>query len=116
MQTYSGGCHCGLVRFDVSMELGQVVECNCSYCQKHGLLLAFAPSEAVSILSGEDALQEYRFNEKKIQHLFCTTCGVQSFSKGTSPEGGETVAVNVRSLDDIGLSSLTRIPFDGKSR
>ncbi len=67
------------------------------------------------MVSGEDALREYRFNSKKIQHLVCTTCGVQPFGRGISSDGAPTVAINVRTLDDIDLSSLERIPFDGKS-
>lgn len=116
MKTHTGGCHCGGVRYSVSMDLEKVIECNCSYCTKQGLLLAFTPEESFTLLEGNDLLREYRFNNKTIQHLACTTCGVQSFGRAVSPEGVPTVAINVRTLDDVDLSSLTRIPFDGKSR
>jgi len=117
MTTYTGGCHCGAVRFTVSMDLGAVIECNCSHCEKKGLLLAFVPAASFTLTEGDDsALTEYRFNQKKIKHLFCPTCGVQSYGCGENAEGAETVAVNVRCLDNVTLANLERMPYDGKSR
>lgn len=115
-ETYQGGCHCGAVRFDVELDLSQpVMECNCSHCAKKGFLLAFAPGEALKLLSGEDALTEYRFNKKQIAHLFCATCGVQAFGRGVRPDGVKTAAINVRCLDGVDLGALTVQQVDGKS-
>ena len=36
--TYSGGCHCGAVRFRVFVDKHQAFDCNCSICQKKGFL------------------------------------------------------------------------------
>ena len=116
METKAGGCHCKAVRYEVTLDTAQpVIECNCSHCLPKGFLLTFVPKSAVTILSGEDVLTEYLFNTKKIQHLFCSTCGIQSFGFGIGPDGVETCAVNMRTLDDINLESLTRIPYDGKN-
>ena len=41
--TYSGGCQCGNVRFESTLELGEVLACNCSRCGRLGSLLAFTP-------------------------------------------------------------------------
>lgn len=113
MDTHTGGCHCKDVRYEARFTLGDVLECNCSHCQIKGLLLVFIPATDFTLLSGEDALTEYRFNKKIINHLFCKKCGVQSFSRGEK-DGTPMVAINVRALDDIDLSRLNRIPFDGK--
>jgi len=40
-KTYTGGCHCGEVRFEVTADLSSVVSCNCSICQKRGALWVF---------------------------------------------------------------------------
>ncbi len=70
---------------------------------------------AFKLLSGEDALAEYRFNRKQIAHVFCRTCGVQSFAMGHMPDGAEVRAVNVRCLDGVDPAALTITPVDGKS-
>lgn len=115
-ETKKGGCHCGKVRYEAQLDLTQpVLECNCSICQGNGLLLAFVPETGMHIESGEDALTEYRFNKEKIAHLFCSTCGIECFGRAKNESGVTTYAVNVRTIDDIDLSTLTRKPFDGKS-
>lgn len=114
-KTYEGGCHCGAVRYEADVDLGKVIECNCSHCEKRGLLLSFIPSAQFRLVSGEDVLVDYQFNRKIIHHLHCRTCGVEAFSRGTGKDGAPTVAVNVRCLDGIDLPVLSPTPFDGKS-
>jgi len=115
LQAHQGGCHCGKVRYTIESDLSQVVECNCSICSKHGLLVTFAAADKFSLLSGAQDLSEYRFNKHRIHHQHCRTCGVETFAYGTGKDGSKMVAVNVRTLDGIDLAALTRTPFDGKS-
>jgi len=115
MTTHTGGCHCGKVRYEVAATLENVISCNCSHCSMKGFLLTFVPADSFTLLSGEDALTEYRFNKQHIAHLFCATCGVQSFGRGTGPDGSPMVAINVRCLDNIDIEGLSVVPFDGKS-
>lgn len=116
MEKKTGGCQCKKVRYEVEIDLAQpVIECNCSICQGKGMLLAFTTPDKMTILSGEDALTEYRFNTGKIAHLFCSVCGVQAFARGVGSKGEPTYAINVRTIDDVDLSSLNRTPYDGKS-
>jgi len=115
MKTYSGRCHCGTVRYEATTDLAQVLSCNCSICTKRGLLPTFVLPQQFKLLSGEDALTDYQFATKNIHHLFCANCGVESFARGTGPDGAEMIAVNVRCLDDVDLAGLTLTPFDGKS-
>lgn len=116
MKTYKGGCHCGAVRYQVELDLfAPVLECNCSHCQAKGMLLSFTDAANFTLESGEDSLTEYRFNTEKIQHLFCKVCGVQAFGRGHKKDGSPTVAVNVRSIDDVDIAALKRMPVDGKS-
>lgn len=111
----SGGCHCGAVRFEAATALDRVLSCNCSICSKKGLLLTFVPAADFTLLSGEEALADYQFNRHVIHHLSCSRCGVESFARGSAPDGAEMVAVNVRCLDDVDLAALTLTPFDGRS-
>ena len=112
---YTGGCHCGSVRYEVDLDLAHTVTCNCSICQKTGSTLAFAPADSFKLLRGSEVLTDYQFNKKVIHHLFCSVCGIRSFARGTKPDGSETIAVNVRCLDDVDLSALSPAPFDGRS-
>lgn len=114
-QSYSGGCQCGAVRFTVEADLDQTITCNCSRCRPLGMILAFAPESAFNLRQGEGALSEYRFNQRKIAHLFCATCGVQSFGKAAGPDGVPMVAINARCLDDVDLNALAPKPVDGRS-
>jgi hypothetical protein len=114
-QKRAGGCHCGKVRYEVETDLGTVISCNCSICTKSGVLWSFVPASRFALLAGEGHLADYQFNRHVIHHHFCRSCGVESFARGTAPDGTETVAVNVRCLDDIDLSALTLTPVDGRS-
>ena len=115
-KTYSGGCHCGKVRYEVTVDLSEpAVTCNCSMCGRSGTMLRFVPASSFKLLSGEDSLTEYRFNSKVINHLFCKVCGIKSFAAGKGPNG-ETRAINVRCLDDVDVQQIPTRHVDGKSR
>ena len=111
MKKYQGGCHCKAVRYEVETDLEKIISCNCSHCEKKGLLLVFVDKDKFKLLKGEGNLTEYKFNKKSIHHLFCKTCGVQSFAEGvTFPK----MAVNVRCLYGVDISTLTLTPYNGK--
>ena len=54
--THVGGCQCGLVRYEVTAELGPVFHCHCAFCRRiHGAAfttIALLPREAFDWLSG----------------------------------------------------------------
>lgn len=114
-QSYTGGCHCGAVRFEANADLEKTNECNCSICTKDGFLWTFTPAEKFKLTSGEDATTEYLFNKHAIHHRFCKTCGTEAFASGNAPDGSGVVAINVRTLDDIDLKALDPTPIDGRS-
>jgi hypothetical protein len=93
-KTLTGGCHCGLVRFECTTDLAMVTACNCSIC----------------------TLKEYLFNKHAIRHQSCIDCGVEVFANGKKPDGTDLVAVNVSCVDGIELAKLTMTPIDGRNR
>ena len=116
MQSYKGGCHCGAVRYEVELALEHAMSCNCSICSKRGLLLAFAGADQFRLISGQDDLQDYRFNTHKIGHVFCRTCGIESFAEGEVPGTGQAMrAINLRCLEGVDLATLPVKTFDGAS-
>lgn len=115
MTRREGGCHCGKVRYAVEIDLEHLITCNCSICGKTGSILAFAPADKFQLLSGEGSLTDYQFNKRVIHHLFCSTCGIRSFARGTNPDGTASVAVNVRCLDGVDVHALKiETQYDGK--
>lgn len=111
---HHGSCHCGAVRYRVRTTLDTLASCNCSICSRVGWLLAFVPSEDFTLEAGDDHLADYQFGHRQAHHVFCRTCGVRSFSRG-SMGGKEMVAVNVRCLEGVDLRGHPVKEFDGKS-
>jgi hypothetical protein len=113
--SYTGGCHCGAIRYRVQLKLERAMACNCSICSKTGTLLAFVPVAQFEVTNDAGTLTDYQFGKRSIHHLFCSSCGIRSFARARMPSGEEMVAVNVRCLDGVDLASVPVQPFDGKS-
>lgn len=114
MVVHTGGCHCGVVRFEVDAPQAlELSDCNCSICFMTGYQHLIVPKSAFRLLQGEDALSNYRFNSGVAQHYFCSHCGVKSFYVPRSHPDG--ISVNARCLDagTYEIASLT--PFDGRN-
>jgi hypothetical protein len=111
--TYLGGCHCGAVRFQVTVDNHKIDDCNCSICSKKGFLHLIVTQDKFKLLQGEEALKTYTFNTKVAQHKFCSICGIHSFYIPRSHP--DCVDVNVRCLDGDVISNFEIVPFDGKN-
>jgi len=75
-----GGCHCGAVRFRLTLpETVQVRRCNCSICRMTGYRHLTVARSDFTLLRGRDQLAEYRFNTGVARHWFCRHCGIKSF-------------------------------------
>ena len=111
-----GSCHCGKIAFEVEGEPKDGMACNCSICQRKGSLMWFVPRDALKLLTPANAMSTYTFNKHVIQHHFCLRCGCAPFGEGKDPKGNPTGAINVRCLDDIDLSKIERMPYDGASK
>jgi len=113
-KTYSGSCHCGTVRFEVTAEIANASACNCSICGRVGWLMTSVSPAQFKLLSGADAQTDYQFGRKTMHHLFCRTCGIRTFGTYTAGEQ-EKVIVNLRCLDGLDVDALEVQTFDGKS-
>jgi hypothetical protein len=115
-KTMTGGCHCGLVRFECTSDLALVTACNCSICTKRGLHFSFVPPVHFQLRAGEDNLKEYLFNKRAIRHQSCADCGVEVFALGKKPDGTDVMAVNISCVDGVDLTKLKMTPVDGRHR
>ena len=119
-QTYTGGCHCGAVRYEADIDLSQgTLKCNCSMCRKTRAWLAGIGGDDFRLLKGQEALSDYQFGSKNIHHLFCKHCGVKSFGRAAAGPGGKPfVAVLLSTVDDISDADLAATPvifIDGRN-
>jgi len=112
LHTYEGGCHCGRVRFQVTADLGEVLDCNCSICTKKGFLHLIVPPERFTLLLGADALTTYSFNTGVAKHTFCRICGMHPFYIPRSDP--DKIDINVRCLDGVDVATVRAKPFDGR--
>jgi hypothetical protein len=110
---YDGGCHCGAIRFRVRARSNEAIDCNCSMCQKKGILHLIVPPEDFELLQGSDTLTTYTFNTGVAKHTFCRLCGIHPFYRPRSHPN--SFDVNVRCLDNDAMSHFRIVPFDGKN-
>lgn len=108
-----GGCHCGAVRYRVTLRTLNAINCNCSICTQKGYLHHIVDEADFTLLKGNDALTTYRFNTGVAKHTFCSTCGIHPFYIPRSHPDG--VDVNVRTLDAPWPDRFTVTPFDGRN-
>ena len=100
IKTYQGRCRCGAVRYSVQTDLAEPFDCNCSSCVRLGSVMQAVAAEDFVLEAGEDKLTRYTFNSHTIQHLFCSVCGIQSFSRGVGAGGKPMVVISVNCLED----------------
>jgi hypothetical protein len=110
---HRGGCHCGRVRMEALAPPDlDVLECNCSMCERSAYLHLIVAADEFRLLSGADDLVEYAFGTGVAKHRFCRHCGVKSFYVPRSHPDG--YSVNVRCLDPATITSVRIRSFDGR--
>jgi len=114
IKRYSGGCHCGMVTFDVDAPRHLVAwDCNCSICVMKKNWHFIVPFANFHLTSGADKLTEYRFNTKVACHVFCSNCGVQAYYRPRSNPDG--VAVTLACIPPELIESSEVRKFDGSN-
>jgi hypothetical protein len=113
---YTGGCHCGQVRFEVELDLsGGGGMCNCTVCTKISPISAITKPEAFRQLAGEDSLSTYEWGGRISRRKFCKHCGVHCFAFGHLAElGGDYVGINLNCIDDFDRGTIAISYWDGR--
>jgi len=79
IQSLSGSCLCGAVRYTVNGEVQHFYHCHCSRCRKAsgtGHASNLFLKGTISWDSGEDLLKSYKLPEaERFTNTFCQTCG-----------------------------------------
>lgn len=111
---HPASCHCGAVKFEVSLPSGLVDprHCNCSMCRRRGAIVASVPLGGIRIIEGEQFLSMYQFNTKTAKHYFCSRCGIYTHHQRRS--NPSQFAINVGCLEGVDPFALGQVPvYDG---
>jgi hypothetical protein len=110
----TGRCHCGTVRFEVTLSDGfnTVRRCTCSICRMRGAVAVSAELDGFRVLDGVDLLSSYRFNTGLAEHFFCSRCGIYTHHRRRS--NPNEYSVNVACLDGVSPFDFPEVPvIDG---
>ena len=104
-EQHRGACHCGAVRFEVTLSDGlrSASRCTCSFCAMRGAVAVTAPLDGLRLVQGEDLLTLYQFNTRTAKHYFCSVCGIYTHHQRRSDPN--EYGVNVACLEGVS-------PFD----
>jgi hypothetical protein len=110
-----GGCHCGAVRFEVECDTSAGTMCNCSICQKLGMVTTNVKPAAFALTKGRESLSEYQWGSRIGTRFFCKHCGVSCFGTGHLAQiGGDFVSVNFNALDGFDPLDAKITHWDGR--
>jgi hypothetical protein len=105
-------CHCGHIRLEVTAELDEVVECNCSICVRSGFLHWYVEPDQVKFLTEKHGVSTYWWRSATGGQHFCPNCGIAVLRIST--EYPLPVSINARCIEGVEISSLAIRQFDGK--
>ncbi|KAJ6471739.1 glutathione-dependent formaldehyde-activating enzyme [Mycena vitilis] len=116
MHNYTGGCHCGAVRYQLRspVKITTVRECNCSSCIRDAALWTYPAATAVTFFA-LDQLQEYMFGRKFVFHGFCKICGVSICQRFLPNTQRTDIALNARTMDGFDLAILKIQKANGRA-
>lgn len=79
-ETFSGGCLCGAVQYEITGDVLTFLHCHCWRCRKssgtgHASNLILKP-ETAQWISGEEKLGTFKVPDaKRFRTIFCSACG-----------------------------------------
>ena len=86
-KVYKGSCLCGIVRFEITGDIQNIIYCHCSRCRKaQGSAFAAngnVDAENFNYISGKDELTGYESTPGQTKY-FCKHCGSPIISRNES--------------------------------
>jgi len=102
MDTRTGGCLCGAVRFEARLEGTDLGACHCGMCRRwSGAATVSLPVKADAMrIDGEDAVRAYRSSDWA-ERCFCGICGSSLWYRVTLPGGPHDYIISAGLMDDL---------------
>lgn len=108
----TGGCHCGAIRITVAAPPAEVLQCNCSLCNKTGWRGGYWHPDQVRIEAEREAWTAYVQGDRTITLWLCATCGCAThWTPLTAPP--DRMGVNMRMFDFADWQHLPVRHVDG---
>jgi hypothetical protein len=101
MKTFSGGCLCGEIRYQIAADAGPSRICWCKDCQRissNGTVNVIFPSEAIKVSGTPGRHEKTADSGNTVTRRFCSKCGSQLFSDSSGRPG--LTVVRVGTLDE----------------
>ncbi|HAU24060.1 MAG TPA: aldehyde-activating protein [Gammaproteobacteria bacterium] len=116
MPVFRGQCHCGAVQFEIHNQeaLEGPRRCDCSLCQKKGVVMGTAGIADLIITRGEDKLSLYQWNTRTARHYFCSVCGIYTHhQRRVAPD---EFGFNLACIEDVDPALFASAPMtDGRA-
>jgi hypothetical protein len=97
----TGGCLCGVVRFEITPPLGAALYCHCTRCQRRTGTASSAQvrvdGERLRITHGEEKVRPY-VPDRGYEKLFCRECGSSLFSR--NPRDATEMSIRLGAFDE----------------
>lgn len=113
---YHGNCHCKAIEFEFeSVAIVAGLKCNCSICRRKNAVMSldYIAASDFKWLKGESELSKYLWNDKDVNHYFCSKCGNYPFHDTIYKLGD--FRINYCCVDQIDTEQLQIKHFDGKN-
>jgi hypothetical protein len=112
VQSGSGGCLCGAVRYEVRGPLRDVVNCHCGRCRRtHGHVGAYTEVASSALMLLEDRGLAWYVADRR-ERGFCRECGASLFWRR---EGSTSTSIAAGTLDEpTGLRTVAHIYVGSK--
>jgi hypothetical protein len=104
-------CHCGSVTLELPRAPRALTQCNCSICRRYGALWAYFRRRSVRVRAARGALVSYTWRNKVREFRHCRICGCVTHyqQRVKKRDGSDTLAVNVRNVDQAELIATVPI-------
>jgi hypothetical protein len=114
----AASCHCGAVALTTARAPRKLTQCNCSICRRYGAVWAYYRRKSVQVHCEPGALAAYSWRNHSLRFYRCANCGCVTHHGRATPrhDGTDTLAVNVRNVDDPDAIAMLPIRMlDGAS-
>jgi hypothetical protein len=110
-----GSCHCGAVQLTIPRQPDVVVDCNCSWCAKTGVLWGYFRPDELTV-TGETSTYTNKDREPAyIAQHFCGNCGCVTHWTSLPIWQQDKLGVNMRLFPDAAVAGVELSYSDGKN-